>query len=70
MNVVVRSLVKCLEQEYGVKEIYGARYGFSGLAQELDKWTKLTSESLTGVQDKGGSILGVQGPSVEPEVVL
>ena len=34
MNVVIRSLVKCLEQEYGVREIYGANFGFMGLAQD------------------------------------
>ena len=33
MNVVIRSLVKCLEQEYGVRDIYGARYGFWGLSR-------------------------------------
>ena len=31
MNVVIRSLVKCLEQEYGVQDIFGAKYGFVGL---------------------------------------
>ena len=31
---------------------------------------KLTSDSLIGVQDKGGSILGVQGPHATMEKVL
>ena len=38
MNVVIRSLVKCLEQEYGVTQIYGAKYGFAGLASDPSKW--------------------------------
>jgi 6-phosphofructokinase 1 len=33
-NVVIRSLVKCLENEYGVKEIHGVKWGFRGLASE------------------------------------
>lgn len=70
MNVVIRSLVKCLEQEYGVNEIYGAKYGFHGLADDAKNWMKLTSDSLIGVQDKGGSILGVQGPHATMEKVL
>ena len=65
MNVVIRSLVKCLEQEYGVGEIYGAKYGFHGLAGDSNKWIKLTSNELTGIQQRGGSILGVQGPPVQ-----
>ena len=62
MNVVIRSLVKCLEQEYGVNQIFGAKYGLAGLAKAQREWVKLTSESLHGIQDKGGSILGTQGP--------
>ena len=69
MNVVIRSLVKCLEQEYGVQNIFGAKYGFVGLTQP-QQWQKLNSSDLNGIQDKGGSILGVAGPSVSIEQVL
>ena len=59
MNVVIRSIVKCLEQEYGVQHILGARFGFYGLESSQDSdWITLTAESLGGVQDQGGSILG------------
>lgn len=70
MNVVIRSLVKCLEQEYGVSKIYGAKYGFTGLASDPAKWIKLTSDSLNGIQDKGGSVLGVKGPFADMQAVL
>ena len=70
MNVVIRSLVKCLEQEYGVEELYGARYGYHGLANDPSKWKKLTSAGLNGVQDLGGSILGVQGPRAKMQDVV
>ena len=69
MNVVIRSIVKCLEQEYGVTDIHGARYGFSGLTKP-ENWRKLTSENLNGIQDKGGSVLGVAGPPASMEDVL
>ena len=62
MNVVIRSIVKCLEQEYGVTDIYGAKYGFMGLAEDSSKWLKLTSEGLDGIQHKGGTVLGTAGP--------
>ena len=65
MNVVVRSLVKCLEQEYGVTQIFGAKYGFTGLADNASEWVRLTSASVAGIHARGGSILGVQGPHVE-----
>ena len=49
MNVVIRSLVKCLEQEYGVSQIYGAKYGFTGLAGDSSDWIKLTADGLHGI---------------------
>lgn len=58
MNVVIRSLVKCLEQEYGVRQIFGAKFGFMGLADDPANWIKLTADSLNGIQHRGGSILG------------
>ena len=31
MNVVIRTIVHCLETEYGVTDIHGVKYGFQGL---------------------------------------
>jgi 6-phosphofructokinase 1 len=36
-NVVIRSIVKCLEQDYGVSEIYGIKWGFRGFCEEFPK---------------------------------
>jgi 6-phosphofructokinase 1 len=33
MNVVVRSLVNCLEHEYKAKEIFLVKWGFRGISQ-------------------------------------
>jgi len=48
-NVVIRSLVKCLH-EYGVKDIFGVKWGFRGFTQDFPKhWTKLDSDSVEGI---------------------
>lgn len=49
-NVILRSLVKCLEQEYGVKEIYGVKWGFRGFTEDYPKhWIKLQAAQLEGI---------------------
>lgn len=58
-NVVLRSLVKCLELEYGVKDIFGVKWGFRGFCEDYPKhWTKIDSASLEGIQHQGGAKLG------------
>lgn len=58
-NVVLRSLVKCLEHEYGVEEIYGVKWGFRGFCEEFPKfWVKIDAASLEGIQHQGGAKLG------------
>ena len=43
-NVCIRSLVKCLEQDYGVPEIYGIKWGFRGFCEDFPKhWERITS---------------------------
>ena len=48
-----------------MQQIYGAKYGFSGIAKGQKDWVQLKADDLNGIQDKGGSILGVQGPWCE-----
>lgn len=58
-NVVLRSLVKCLEQEYGVQDIYGIKWGFRGFCEDYPKhWCKIDAASLEGIQSLGGAKLG------------
>jgi 6-phosphofructokinase 1 len=50
-NVVLRSLVKCLEFEYGVKDIYGIKWGFRGFCEDYpNHWLKINSASLESIQ--------------------
>ena len=59
MNVVIKSIVKCLEQEYGVTSIYGVKWGYVGFMEDKDEhFIKLDSNYVTDIQVRGGSILG------------
>ena len=58
VNVVLRSLVKCLESEYKVKDVFAVRWGVKGLMNYGGHWSKIKSTDLEGVQNQGGSILG------------
>lgn len=56
---MIRSLVRCLEHEYGVKDIYGVKWGFRGLSETDNRhWLKLTGPLIEGIQGTGGSYLG------------
>ena len=56
---MIRSLVKALELEYKVPEIYGVKWGFRGFIEnQSQNWIKLDSSTLEGIHKKGGSILG------------
>lgn len=58
-NVVLRSLVRCLENEYGVKNIFSVRWGFRGFFEEYPKyWSPINSSMIEGIQRSGGSYLG------------
>lgn len=35
INVVVREIVNTLKNNYGVTKIYGAKYGYKGIVEEL-----------------------------------
>lgn len=47
---MIRSLVRCLEHEYGVKDINGVKWGFRGLAEtDTRHWLKLSSDTIQGI---------------------
>jgi 6-phosphofructokinase 1 len=58
LNVVIKSLVQCLEYEYGVKEIWGIRWGYRGFYEDPNHWVRLDAKEVQGIQDLGGTILG------------
>jgi 6-phosphofructokinase 1 len=59
INDVIRSMVLTLTYAYGVRHIYGFRYGYAGLAasQGIEP-IQLTPESVESIHDEGGTVLG------------
>jgi 6-phosphofructokinase 1 len=58
INNVIRSLVMTLYYRYGVKTIYGIKYGFRGFIPKFNYETLLLKpENVTDIHEKGGSIL-------------
>ena len=50
LNNVIRSLVECLQFGYGVKSIWGIRWGYRGFYEEFPKhWMELNHEVVDGI---------------------
>ena len=59
MNNVIRGLVNTMWRHYGVRRIYGFRYGFRGMVpQTPDPPIALTPQIVQDIHLKGGSCLG------------
>ncbi|MEE8399534.1 MAG: ATP-dependent 6-phosphofructokinase [Desulfobacterales bacterium] len=71
LNDVIRSIVLALFHGYGVRHIYGIRYGLQGLVPEFGHdYIELTPDTVSGIHEKGGSILGSsRGPQPIGQVV-
>src|SRR5512136_1078466 len=71
INNVIRAVVLSLYHHYGVRRIYGFRYGYEGLVKRhghtpLD----LTPEAVENIADLGGTILASsRGPQDTAEMV-
>jgi 6-phosphofructokinase 1 len=67
INNVIRGLVLELTHAYGVKEIYGFRYGFEGLvARHGHAPLRLGPAEVSEVHQKGGTMLGTSRGSQDP----
>ena len=59
LNDVIRSIVLSLHHLYGVKKVYGFRYGYEGLVRKYGhKPLELTPDDVVHIHEMGGSILG------------
>jgi 6-phosphofructokinase 1 len=58
INNVIRGLVLELTHAYGVKEIYGFRYGFEGLSRHRQPPLRLAPELVADIHQQGGTVLG------------
>ena len=71
LNDVIRSIVLSLYHHYGVKKVYGFRFGYEGLVRRWGhKPLQLTPDSVGRIHETGGSILGSsRGPQDPAEMV-
>jgi 6-phosphofructokinase 1 len=59
LNDVIRAVTLTLTFSYGVKHIYGFRYGYAGVAQSQGiEPVLLTSEIVERIHEQGGTFLG------------
>jgi len=71
LNDVIRAIVLSLFHHYGVRTVFGFRYGFEGLSHKYGHVPMaLTPEVVEDIHQKGGTILGSsRGPQDVPEMV-
>jgi len=59
LNDVIRAVVLSLFHHYGVKKVFGLKYGYEGLSYRYGhEPVELTPDSVEGINEKGGTILG------------
>jgi len=71
LNDVIRAIVLSLFYHYRVKNIFGFRYGYEGLASKYGHTPiELTPKTVVDIQHAGGTILGSsRGPQDVPDMV-
>lgn len=71
INNVIRAIVLSLHHHYGIRRIYGFRYGYEGLVKRHGhEPVLLTPETVNDIGDQGGTILSSsRGPQDPAEMV-
>jgi len=71
LNDVIRSIVLSLYHLYGVKKVYGFRYGYEGLVRKYGHQPiELTPDAVNRIHEQGGSVLGSsRGPQDPADIV-
>lgn len=71
LNNVIRSIVMQLWYGYGVRSIFGIRYGYEGLTPEYGlPLVELTPDLVVDIHEQGGTMLGSsRGPQSVEEMV-
>ncbi|TNM67676.1 ATP-dependent 6-phosphofructokinase [Streptomyces sp. NP160] len=71
LNNVVRGLVLELWHQYGVRRVHGFRNGYEGfVASYGHEVVDLTPESVRGIDEQGGTVLGTSRGQQDPEDVV
>ena len=71
LNDVIRSIVLSLYHLYGVKKVYGFRYGYEGLASKYGhRPIEMTHDAVNRIHEQGGTVLGSsRGPQDTADMV-
>jgi 6-phosphofructokinase 1 len=71
LNDIIRSIVLELHWGYGVRNLYGIRYGLEGFIPKFGhNIIDLTPENVVNIHERGGSVLGSsRGPQKVEEIV-
>ncbi|MFN8076054.1 MAG: ATP-dependent 6-phosphofructokinase [Kineosporiaceae bacterium] len=71
LNDVIRGLVLQLSRHYGVKRIVGFRNGYQGFIPKFQRpVVEFTEESVAGIDEMGGTILGTSRGEQNPEEIV
>ena len=71
LNDVIRAIVMVLWYRYGVREIFGLRYGFEGLISSFNhEPLVLKPELVEDIHKDGGTILGTSRGPQDPAVMV
>ena len=71
LNDVIRSVVMALYYRYGVRNIYGIRYGYQGLIPEYGhEIIPLDARRVSNIHEFGGTILGSSRGTAPPEELV
>lgn len=71
LNNVIKGLVNVLEQDYGVQEIVGIRYGYKGLTKaSMHEPIPLNSSVVDDIHKQGGTILGSSRGNQDPDSMV
>lgn len=70
VNDVIRAITMTLFYQYGVRTVYGFRYGYEGLTRKGEPPWELTPELVKTIHEMGGTLLGTsRGPQDVGEMV-
>ena len=71
LNTVIKGLVEILEFDYGVKTIFGIRYGYAGLNPRFGyEPMMLNADNVDTIHEAGGTILGSSRGAQPTEVMV
>ena len=71
LNNVIRSVFYELTHAYGVREVYGFRYGYQGLDPVRGgEPLRLTAEFVDPIHRQGGTVLGTSRGPVDPVIAI